>query len=95
MPHGGNIGPPFGYNLGYNNSMATAVKVTTVGNSVGIVLPREVLDKLRVEKGDTLFLTDTPDGVRLTPYTADLATKLEVAERIMRENREVLRKLAE
>jgi putative addiction module antidote len=75
--------------------MATAVKVTTIGNSVGIVLPREILDKLRVEKGDTLFLTETPDGVRLTPYSVDLATKLEVAERIMRENREVLRKLAE
>jgi putative addiction module antidote len=75
--------------------MATTVKVTTVGNSVGIVLPREILDQLKVGKGDTLYITAAPDGVRLTPYTPDLATKLEVAERIMRENRDVLRKLAE
>jgi len=83
------------YNLSYNECMATAVKVTTVGNSVGIVLPREILDQLQVEKGDTLYITAAPDGVRLTPFSVDLATKLEVAERIMRENREVLRKLAE
>jgi putative addiction module antidote len=75
--------------------MATVVKITTVGNSVGIVLPREILDRLRVEKGDSLFLTEAPDGVRLTPYTPSLATKLEIAEQIMRENREVLRMLAE
>lgn len=75
--------------------MATTVKITTVGSSVGIVLPREVLDKLHVEKGDTLYLTDAPDGVRLTPYQPDFAAKVEVLKRVMRKNREALRKLAE
>ena len=46
--------------------MATTVKITTVGNSAGIVLPREVMEKLHVEKGDKLFLTETPD--QMTAY---------------------------
>jgi putative addiction module antidote len=75
--------------------MATAVKVTTVGNSVGIVLPREILNVLHVEKGDTLYLTESPDGIRISPYDAGFAKKIEAFEQVMRENRDVLRKLAE
>jgi putative addiction module antidote len=75
--------------------MATVVKVTTVGNSVGIVLPREVLDQLQVEKGDTLYVTRTPDGVKLTPYSEEFATQLEAGKRVMRKYRDALRKLAE
>lgn len=74
-------------------TIATA-KVTTVGNSVGITLPKEVLAKLRVSKGDTLCLTDTPDGILLTPYSAEFAEIMEAAEIVMREDREVLRALA-
>lgn len=44
------------------------LKLTTVGNSSGVVLPREVLTRLKVEKGDSLYLTEAPDGFRLTPY---------------------------
>ncbi len=73
--------------------MAT-VKVTTVGNSVGIVLPREILAELRIAKGDTLYVTATPEGIRLTPYDPLFAKKVEVGRRIMRENRDVLRRLA-
>lgn len=75
--------------------MATAVKITTIGNSVGIVLPKEVLNRLHVEKGDMLYLIDSPGGVQLTPYNATLADKLEAFEHVMRENRDVLKKLAE
>ena len=75
--------------------MATAVKVTTVGSSAGIVLPREVLQHLHVEKGDTLYITPAPDGVRLSAYDAQVAKKLEAFGQVMRENRDVLRKLAE
>lgn len=74
--------------------MAIAVKVTTVGNSVGIVLPKEVLSRLHVEKGDSLYVTETPDGVQLTPYEQDFAAEMEAARRVMRKNRDVLRKLA-
>jgi putative addiction module antidote len=75
--------------------MATAVKITQIGNSVGIILPREVLNRLHVEKGDTLYVTDSPEGVQLSPYNAALAQKLEALEQVMRENRDVLKKLAE
>jgi len=75
--------------------MATTVKITTIGNSVGIVLPKEVLSRLHVEKGDTLYLLDTPEGVQLTPYNAAFTQKLEAFEQVMRENRDVLKKLAE
>jgi putative addiction module antidote len=75
--------------------MTTTVKVTTVGNSVGIVLPKEMLSKLKVQKGDTLYVTETPDGLQLTPYDEHFARVMEAARRIMRENRDVLRKLAQ
>lgn len=73
----------------------TTVKVTTVGSSVGIVLPKEVLTKLRVEKGDTLYVLETPSGVELTPYRPDFARAIEAAKKVMRKNRDALRKLAE
>jgi putative addiction module antidote len=75
--------------------MATAAKIISIGNSVGVVLPKEVLNHLHVKKGDTVFFTDTPDGIRLTPYDEKLARKLEVMEQVMRENRDVLKRLAE
>jgi putative addiction module antidote len=70
------------------------VKVTTVGNSVGVTLPKEVLAKLRVGKGDMLCITETPDGVMLTPYSDEFAEIMEAAEQVMREDRDVLRALA-
>jgi putative addiction module antidote len=73
----------------------TTLKVTTVGNSAGVVLPREVLERLRVEKGDVLYVLETPNGVELTPYNPEFAGQMEAAERVMREDRDVLRKLGE
>ena len=73
----------------------TAVKVTTVGSSAGIVLPRGILNRLHVEKGDTVYLTESPDGIRITPYDAAFARKIDILEQVMRENRDVLKKLAE
>jgi putative addiction module antidote len=75
--------------------MATALKITTVGNSAGIVLPREFLSHMNVEKGDTLYVTKTPDGIQLVPYEESFAAQMEAAREVMRENRDVLRKLAE
>ena len=75
--------------------MATKLKITTVGNSAGIVLPREILERLRVQKGDSLFATETPDGIELRSYDEEFAEQMEIAERVMREDRDVLRKLAE
>jgi len=73
----------------------TTLKLTTIGNSTGIVLPREILERLHVEKGDLLYVLETPNGIELTPYDPDFATQMEAAERVMREDRDALRKLAE
>lgn len=70
------------------------LKITTIGNSAGVILPRELLTRLRLEKGDELFALETPDGVRLTTYDPELARQMEVAEEVMRKDRNVLRKLA-
>ena len=74
--------------------MVNTLKLTTVGNSIGVVLPKELLSKLRVDKGDTLYVVETPDGIELTAYRPDFATQMDAAETIMRKNKDVLRKLA-
>ena len=70
-------------------------KVTTIGNSLGIVLPREILARLRVDKGDQLFLVESPLGFELTPYDPEFATQMQQAEQVMRAERNVLRLLAD
>ncbi len=72
----------------------TALKVTGIGNSAGVILPRELLERLRVQRGDTLYAIETPNGVELTPYDPEFAAQMEVAERVMREDRDALRRLA-
>lgn len=71
------------------------LKVTQIGNSVGVVLPKEVLAKLRVSKGDTLTVTETPDGVNLSPFDEIRQKQIDVAEQVMRRNRNMLRKLSQ
>lgn len=69
------------------------VKVTQVGNSIGIVLSKEMAAKLRVGKGDVVYVSETPDGIELTPYDPDFAKQMDLAEGLIRENRDVLKKL--
>lgn len=70
-------------------------KVTTVGSSSGIILTKEAMARLGVEKGDTLYLTEAPDGsYRLTPYNPDFEHQMALAETVMHDDREVLRALA-
>lgn len=71
------------------------LKVTTVGNSAGVILPKELLARLRLEKGDALYATELPDGIKLTPFDSKLAEQMEVANRVMRKRRTLLRKLSE
>ena len=70
------------------------LKVTTVGNSTGIVLPKDLLAKLRVGKGDPLYAVELPDGIKLTPYDEGFERQMGVAEDIMRKRRNLLRELA-
>ncbi len=70
-------------------------KVTTVGASEGFILNKEAKLRLNVKKGDTLFLTEAPDGaLRITPYDPDFARQMALAEAIMQDDREILKALA-
>ena len=79
----------------YNACMNAAVKLTKIGNSTGVVLPREVLARLRVSQGDTLYFTEAPDGFRVTAFDPDFEKKMALAEQIMRDDRDILRVLAQ
>jgi putative addiction module antidote len=75
--------------------MPTTTKIIAIGNSFGIILPKETLARLNVEKGDSLFITEGSQGIRLAPFDQEFATQMEVARAVMRENRDVLQRLAE
>ena len=74
--------------------MNTQLKITRIGNSAGIVLPKELLSRLRVGPGDTLYATEAPDGVRLTAADPEFDEQMRAAEAIMRKDRDILRVLA-
>ena len=74
--------------------MNKPLKITKIGNSAGIVLPKDVLARLRVGPGDALYLTEAPDGVRLSAIDPEFEEQMKVAEEIMRRDRNVLRALA-
>ena len=74
---------------------ALKLKITKVGNSAGLLLPKEALAKLRAEQGDTVFLTETAEGLRITPYDPDFARQVEILQKVAKKRRNVLRKLAE
>ena len=71
------------------------LKITTIGNSAGVIFPKELMEKLRVNKGDTLYLLETPNGFELTPYNPEFLKQVEIAEEVMKEDRNVLRKLSQ
>jgi len=72
----------------------SVLKVTNIGNSVGVILPDDILERLRVKRGDTLYAIETKNGIELTANNP-AAEQMEIAERVMREDQEALRKLAE
>ncbi len=71
-----------------------SLKITQIGNSLGLILPREVLARLKLAKGDTVHITESPDGFRLTPHDPDFEAQMALARGIMKERRAVLRELA-
>ncbi len=72
----------------------SSLKLTAVGNSVGVILPRDLLARLGVQKGDTLYAVDAPDGIRLTTSDPAFEAQMEEARRLMKRWRPVLRELA-
>ena len=75
--------------------MATTAKIIAIGNSAGIILPKETLARLHLQKGDALYITEGSQGIRLVPFDAEFADQMEAAREVMRANRDVLQKLAE
>lgn len=70
------------------------LKVRKVGNSLGATLPQELVNKLNVAEGDSLFVTETPDGVQITPYDPDFEDAMQAFSRTRRKYRNALRELA-
>ena len=71
-----------------------ALKVRKIGNSEGVVIPREALAAMHVKEGDTLFLTEAPGGFRVTPYDPEFERQMGLAREVMKSNRNMLRALA-
>ena len=74
--------------------MAT-LKLTAVGTSTGVVIPKEMLSRMKVALGDTLHVVETPDGYLLTPVDPEVAAQIEAGSEFMREYRNILKILAE
>ncbi len=73
----------------------TKLKLTKIGNSVGVILPKEVLSRLNVVQGDELIATDEPGGLRLSAYSPEVEKQIDVGLDVMRRYRHTLKKLAE
>ena len=74
--------------------MHFTLKLTQIGNSVGVILPKEVLARMKLEKGDAVFLTESPDGYRISDFDPNFDKQLSLAEEIMKRRRNALRELA-
>jgi putative addiction module antidote len=70
------------------------LKITPIGNSFGVILPKEALAKLKVTGGDAVFITETPDGFRITPYDPEFEAQMQAAKGVTKKRRNALRELA-
>jgi putative addiction module antidote len=70
------------------------LKITSVDSALGLVLPKEVLQKLELKEGDSVYLTETADGVRITPCDPEFDRQMELAQDVMKRRAAVLRELA-
>ena len=70
------------------------LKLTQIGNSVGVILPRDALSRLRLAKGDSVFLTETPDGYALTPYDPALEEEITAGRAFMHDFKDTFHQLA-
>ena len=74
--------------------MAATLKLTAVGTSTGVVIQKEMLNRMKVERGDALHVIETPDGYLLTPYDPKIAEQVEAGREFMKDNRDVFKALA-
>ncbi len=74
--------------------MHFTLKLTQIGNSLGVILPKEAIARMKLEKGDAVFLTESPDGYQMAPYNPDVAEQIELGRDFMREYRDTFHALA-
>ncbi len=84
----------YGYYSRTNMEAMVQLKVRKIGNSLGVVLPKEVIDRLHTTEGEALFLVEAPDGYRITPFDPEFEKKMAKAEDILRRYRDTLHELA-
>lgn len=70
------------------------LKLTKMGNSIGMILPKAFREKMKLESGDTVYLTATPEGYKLTPYDPEFGRQMDAARQIMKEHRAILHELS-
>ncbi|HTM81116.1 AbrB/MazE/SpoVT family DNA-binding domain-containing protein [Asticcacaulis sp.] len=70
------------------------LKITRIGNSLGVILPRDLLSRLKLDKGDTVFVTETPDGYHLSPYDPAFAEQMQTARDLMKKRRNAVHELS-
>ena len=68
--------------------------ITKIGNSTGVILPKEAVARLKVKKGDTVFLIETPEGYAISPYDPEFETQMKAAREGMAKFRNALHELA-
>jgi putative addiction module antidote len=72
----------------------SALKLSQIGNSLGVILPKEVLARLKLAKGDTVFLTEASNGITLTPYDPELEEQIKLGREFMHDYRDTFHQLA-
>ena len=70
------------------------LKLRKVGNSVAMIVPKHVRQKMGVKEGDTIYLTETPDGYRISPYDPEFGQQMELARKVQAKHRDALHELA-
>ena len=75
--------------------MAATLKLTAIGTSTGVVIPKDMLNRMKLERGDVLHVIETPDGYLLTPYDPKVAAQVEAGRKFMKDNRDTFKALAE
>ena len=70
------------------------LKIRKIGNSLGASIPKEILERMNVGEGDTLYVTQTPHGIQLTPYDPEFELAMEAALKITNRYRNALKELA-
>lgn len=74
--------------------MNATVKIIKIGNSSGVILPKEILAEFNVDRGDTLSVSRTTDGIALRPANSEFEAQMEIARKVMKKYRNALRELA-